>query len=88
MDVEKILELLRLVLNCTGNNECLTCLSGNINFLPKLQDILEDFKVDLEEFCNVSDFVFRISRGRLRMVADNQCIDLKTIGNMLRSMER
>ncbi len=69
---------------------CLTCNARTGNWMAELQDLLEDLKIPVEDFCAVPfpycGKPFEVKRGRLRLIDGSQCINRGHLVEMLRSI--
>lgn len=87
MDIEKILDAFRKKLEIADDRVCFICNLRNGNWLPNLQDCLEDANVSTEEFCAACPNWFVVERGRLRLAYGPQCVDGEHLRRILEKVQ-
>jgi hypothetical protein len=67
-------------------NLCFKCSTHHGNWLPELQDLLEDIGAQLIDFCGVSGGIFQLKNGRIRLESGNQCVSFDDLAKWLNAI--
>lgn len=75
----------------TGGKNCFVCHEVKPNWLPELQDFLEEMEIPVEGFAaTTSDHagvLFTVVNGRLRLADNMQCLNADAVTSIMRRFQ-